>query len=162
MKVSLLRWKLGHKAKQEPTFRFYALYDRIYRMDVLETAYRIAKGNKGSAGIDKVTFRQIERDPNGVTDLLKTLHAELKEKRYRPKPVKRTYIPKANGKLRPLGIPCIRDRIVQAAAKLILEPILDADFLACSYGFRPGRNAHQAIGAIAINLKLRVSTIFAS
>ena len=152
MKLSFLRWKLGCKAKQEPEFRFYALYDRIYRLDVLETAYRIAKDNDGSPGVDNVSFADIEKSEFGSKGLIDSLQEELQKKSYRPSPVRRTYITKENGKMRPLGIPCIRDRVVQTATKLILEPIFEAGFFDCSHGFRPKRCAHDAIGEIQKNL----------
>ena len=145
-KVRQLQRRLWVCAKTSRTRRFHALYDRIYRSDVLWEAWKRVRSNKGAAGVDEVTMRSIEE--RGVTEFLEGIQADLKAGQYRPQPVKRRWIPKADGKQRPLGIPTVRDRVIQMATKLVIEPIFEADFQPCSYGFRPKKNATQALEAI--------------
>src|SRR5579871_811722 len=145
-KVRQLQRKLYVCAKQSKTRRFHALYDRIYRSDVLWEAWRRVRSNGGAAGIDAETIQGIEQ--RGPGEFLAEIQAVLRAGRYRPSPVKRRYIPKADGKQRPLGIPTVRDRVIQMATKIVIEPIFEADFQPCSYGFRPKKSATQALEAI--------------
>jgi len=146
-KIRSLQRKLYCKAKAEPAFRFYLLYDKIYREDVLSHAYRLARANAGAPGVDGVTFAQVEEQ--GLEAWLAGLRMELVSKTYRPDPVRRVMIPKTNGDgERPLGIPTIRDRVVQTAAKIVLEPIFEADLEDSAYGYRPKRGAVDAVSEV--------------
>jgi len=150
-KIFDFQGKIYQKAKQEKAFRFYILYDKVYSMHFLRRSYKLVKANKGRCGVDNVDFYQIEH--YGVEKYLAEISLELLNKSYKPQPVLRVYIPKANGKLRPLGIPTIKDRIVQMSCKMVIEPIFEADFAESSHGFRPKRSASDAIRQIKNHLQ---------
>ena len=142
-KIRELQIKLYRKAKNEPDYRFYLLYDKIYRADILSHAYALARANKGAPGVDGQSFEEIES--KDVEEWLTGIREELRNKAYQPQPVRRVLIPKPGGGERPLGIPCIKDRVVQTAAKLVIEPIFEADLEPNAYGYRPKRSAQDAI-----------------
>ena len=157
-RLQQLQRKLYLKAKQEKGYKLYILYDKVFLSYILKEAYRLVKVSGGSAGIDNVNFKEIEA--SGLEAYLTELGEQLRTRSYRPDAVKRVWIDKANGGRRPLGIPTIRDRIAQAACKLIIEPIFEADFEDSSYGFRPKRNAHGAMKAIKGNLQSGKSEVY--
>jgi len=150
-KVRQLQRKLYLAAKSNSKRRFHALHDKVHRKDVLEEAWKRVKANGGAGGIDRISIADVEK--YGVEKFLQEIKKELIDGKYRPKPVRRTFIPKGNGEERPLGIPIIKDRVVQMAVKLIIEPLYEADFLECSYGFRPKRSAHQALDRVRKDTK---------
>ena len=145
-KVSELQGKLYDIAKAAPERRFHSLYDKIQRMEVLERAWESVRKNGGSPGIDGVTIRELKKD--GIEPLLTEIQSELKARTYKPSPLKRVYIPKSNGKQRPLSIPTVKDRITQTAIKIIIEPIFESGFEPNSFGFRPDKSAHNAVDEI--------------
>ena len=160
-KLSQLRQKLSQKAKQEPKFRFYACTTGSIGGTCWRRPGTGCEPTRGRPGVDGVTIEQIEAsDEGGGRDFWRRSSESLRTKTYRPQAVRRVYIPKANGKLRPLGIPTVRDRVVQMATLLILEPIFEADFQDCSYGFRPGRSAHQALEEIRGHLKAGYQAVY--
>src|SRR6201996_3782006 len=142
-KIRTLQRKLYLKAKAEPNFRFYLLYDKVHRADILRHAYDLVRANKGAPGVDGMTCAAIEAA--GLENWLVGIETELRTKTYQPQPVRRVMIPKPGGGERPLGIPTIRDRVVQTAAKIVLEPIFEADLEPSAYGYRPKRSAQDAI-----------------
>lgn len=155
--VQELRTRIGAKAKAEPQHRFWGLYTHVWKLDVLREAYRLAKENDGAPGVDGVTFTRIEA--GGVEKLLDALSQELREKVYSPLPCRHVNIPKSGGKVRGLKIPAIRDRVVQGAVRLILEPIFEGDFQPGSFGYRPGRSAHQALERVEAGLRKKLHQV---
>ncbi len=151
--LALVRERLSVKAKSEPKFRFYNLYGHVVETETLKCAWQKVKANRGAAGVDGATIEDMEQSEGGVDGFIAEIQRELHEKTYRASPVRRQYIEKGNGKLRPLGIPTVKDRVVQNAVLLVVEPIFEADFHDCSYGFRPGRSAQQAVDRIAEEIK---------
>ncbi|MFW0860400.1 MAG: reverse transcriptase domain-containing protein, partial [Dehalococcoidia bacterium] len=147
LKAQELQRRLYLKSKRERRCRFYSLYDKVCHPDILREAWIRVKRNRGAGGVDGYGIREIE-EKIGAERFLKGIEEELREGRYKPQPIRRVYIPKPNGEKRPLGIPTIKDRVVQMAVKIVIEPIFEADFCSTSYGFRPKRDAHQAIGVV--------------
>jgi RNA-directed DNA polymerase len=156
-KIRILQRKLYRKAKEEPDYRFYQLYDKIYREDILIYAYAQVKANQGAPGVDGEDFEEIEAQ--GLAEWLRGIIQELRAKTYRPQPVKRVWIEKPGGGQRPLGIPSIRDRVVQTAAKVVLEPIFEADLEPDAYGYRPKRSAKNAVQEVHKLIKAGYSDV---
>ena len=157
-RVRVFQRKLYSKAKQEKSFRFYVLYDKMYLGYFLRESWERVRSNGGAAGYDKIQISDIKK--YGVEKYLSEISEELNSETYKAQPILRVCIPKSNGKLRPLGIPTVKDRIVQMCCKLIIEPIYEADFEDCSYGFRPKRSAHDAIRTIKANLKAGMREVY--
>jgi len=155
--VQCLQQALARRSKSEPEKRFYSLYDKVYRDDVLWAAWQRVKANGGSCGVDSVTIAQIVKSGEG--EFLATISKELKSKRYSPKALRRHYILKQNGKKRPLGIPTLKDRVVQQAVRLVIEPVFEAHFSEASYGFRPGRSCHGAVEEVKKFLQWGLTTV---
>ena len=158
VRVRELQRKLWAAAKQSEGRRFHALYDRVHRGDVLWEAWERVRTNRGAAGVDRMTLVAVEG--YGVDRMLRELARDLREGRYRPAPVRRVEIPKPDGRKRPLGIPTVRDRVAQQAAKIVLEPIFEADFLSCSYGFRPKRSATDALERVRVSFPRGAQWVF--
>lgn len=159
-KISILRDRLFEKAKKEPVYRFYSLFGQILRRDVLQASWDLVAANNGSPGVDGVTIQMVMSSPEGPQGLLEEIERELRSGTYRPAAVKRVLIPKANGKQRPLGIPTVKDRVVQTAVKMVIEPIFEANFHTCSYGFRPGRTAHEALSEGMQNIDNGLTAVY--
>lgn len=155
--VQELRKRIGEKAKADAQHRFWGLYTHVWKLDVLGEAYRLAKQNHGAPGVDGVTFEQIEAQ--GLEAFLETLSRELQDKSYLPLPCRQVNIPKEGGEVRGLKIPAIRDRVVQGAVRLILEPIFEADFQEGSFGYRPNRTAHQALERVSVGLNKQLHQV---
>ena len=159
-KVIHLRQTLARKAQREPKYRFYSLYNQIFRSDVLESAWKLVRKNRGSPGVDGISIKDIEQQEGGSNRFLTDISVELQSKTYKPQPIRRVYIPKGDGTMRPLGIPTVKDRVVQMSTMLILEPIFETDFLSCSYGFRPGISAHDGVREIVGAIKQGRATVY--